>query len=324
MSAQRSKRRMFSIAALAVCFLSLLAVLRPRAERLDQGGPVYVGFIEDDRRELVKKNDSGPAKVRVIMPAFVKDSSDWKTIDALQEKVRWTVAFDGRTLGEVESRPDSAPEVIAQPNAVQSSKYIYAVHAITTPAAKVPSIGKPSGNFDGAFGGVVRRPLVVVSKPNFYDPDGWKRAALPEDLLAPVRTAYRQAYHHLRQCDERGEPLKSDWDFPDSELTAVRTYGSNKRSFIVETRLKHQKCVFDVNGNEVENLEGTQWFYLGSDHVAHSLGADLQLVDAGDYDGDGKSEVIFFFGNTDTDHEGYTLFYDDFRNKATLTWTYHS
>lgn len=43
-------------------------------------------------------------------------------------------------------------------------------------------------------------------------------------------------------------------------------------------------------------------------------------VDAGDYDADGRSEVVFFTGDSETGKEAYVLFYDDFRNR--VTWTY--
>jgi len=47
----------------------------------------------------------------------------------------------------------------------------------------------------------------------------------------------------------------------------------------------------------------------------------LELVDVGDYDGDSKSEAIFFVSGYDED--GYALFYDCFKKSVWYTWHYH-
>jgi hypothetical protein len=37
---------------------------------------------------------------------------------------------------------------------------------------------------------------------------------------------------------------------------------------------------------------------------------DMTVIDAGDYDGDGRSELVVMFQRYD--HDGYTLFFDNF------------
>jgi hypothetical protein len=310
-----------SSGAFCTAILIVSAVFSMTISLCAQGQIVYVGLVEDDRMKLFKADDSAPVSQRVIVPAFAKDSSGWKPIRELKKNVKWTVAFDGKNLGAVASEPRGAPEVTVQPNPVESSGYPHEVHKILTAANRVPSIGQPAGKFSGAFGGLVRRPLVVVSMPNFNDPDQWKRSTLPAELTQPVYEGFRQAYGHLRECDKDGEPLQHDWRVPNSELGIVGTYRSNKGSFLVQTHLKRHRCVFNVNDN-VKDLSGTQWFFVGPDHVAQGIGDNWALVDAGDYDGDGKSEVIFFSGDSETGEEEYVLFYDDFRSKVTRTWTY--
>jgi hypothetical protein len=308
----------------ALLFLGLLVMGQDRPSRAARDdGAVYVGLIEDDRRELAMKgaNDSGPTRNRVIMTAFSKDAEGWKNLDGLNQKIKWTVAFDGKKLGEVESQPSPKVEAVVNENPVEtSSTYARAVHVILTPADKVPVIGKPGGRFNGAFETVVRRPLVVVSKPNFQDPDRWKATTLPTELVQPIRTAFKQTYQHVRQCDAQGEPLKHDWEILGSELIVVKAYGSSKGFFLVETQLAHRHCVFDVNGENLANLEGTQWFSVSDNRAVRHLGNDWNLVDAGDYDADEKSEVIFFFGDNQTGEEGFVLFYDDFHGQ--VTWSY--
>jgi hypothetical protein len=58
---------------------------------------VYVGLLQDDRQELAAKgpNDFAPAKTRSVVTAFVEAGGQWKKLDVLKARVKWTVAFDG-------------------------------------------------------------------------------------------------------------------------------------------------------------------------------------------------------------------------------------
>ncbi len=167
---------------------------------------------------------------------------------------------------------------------------------------------------------MVRRPLVVVSKANFHDPDNWKPGTVPADLTKPIRSEFERVYQDLRERGPDGEPLKRNWKLPGSGLAIVKTYRSTRQLFLVETHVKGHKCLFSVNGTTITDLGGTQWFFIDDKKSVRFLGNDWDLVDAGDYDGKGKSEVIFFFGEPFNGREEYVLFYDDFRSN--VTWAY--
>ena len=51
------------------------------------------------------------------------------------------------------------------------------------------------------------------------------------------------------------------------------------------------------------------------------LGSDLLLIDAGDYDGDGRSELLF--RKSGYDYDGYVLYSDGFAKAAEFGWNYH-
>jgi len=284
---------------------------------------VYVGLIEDDRRQLagLGVKDHGPVSNRTLTPAFEKNGAGWQSIQRLNEKVRWTIAFDGKNLGEVESEPIVASKVSSERMPGPSFP-----HSILTPTGRIPIIGTPDERFNGDFGAPVRRPLVVISKPNFKDPEEWKRARLPAQEVDQVRVAFRKIYNHLRQCDASGMPLTIDWQVPNSEIGIVKAYGSNKSFFLVETELKHTRCAYSLVGKNLQALKGNHWFYLAPSREASYLGNRWELVDAGDYDGDGKSEIIFYIteGPEEAlDTEGYVLFYDDFHHNIRFTWNNH-
>lgn len=308
-----------SCAALfVVCFARWHSTAQQLQPQHSSPEVVYVGLLEDDRRELDRlgPNDPTPVATRIITPAFEKDGNEWRQVVNLNRHITWTLAFDGKKLGELESQPipNMASQKVTGPTDIQS---------ILTPLDKIPSIGKPQARFNGNFGRLVRRPLVVISKPYFADPDHWVPRELPQQEMSDVRSTFRKTFRHLRQCDSSGEALKDDWKFPDSEIVMRKSYESNKHDFIVETKVLHNKCLFDAERDDFQSLGGNQVFYVASDHKVIFLGLQWELVDAGDYDADGNSEVIFYIAegkDIDVETEGYVLFYDDFRHNVRFVW----
>jgi len=78
------------------------------------------------------------ASQRVVRPAFERTISGWKQADptSLPPRMEWTIAFDGRNLGKVQSQADPQDGLTA-------------FQTILTPAAAVPSVGSPSEQFAG-------------------------------------------------------------------------------------------------------------------------------------------------------------------------------
>jgi hypothetical protein len=64
-----------------------------------------------------------------------------------------------------------------------------------------------------------------------------------------------------------------------------------------------------------------QWYLIEPSGKMRFLGSGMSLVDAGDYDGDGKSEVLFAVDGYDLG--GYRLFYRDFSRSAEFLFSYH-
>jgi hypothetical protein len=220
----------------------------------------------------------------------------------------WTVAFDGKNLGTVETQA--------------SSEGFTPVQTILTPQSDIPSVGAPSQQIRRSVRRwcktKVRRPLMVVSKPNFHDPDGWKRTKPPDEIAVLVRKAFRRDYPHVDRCKDE-EIAQRDWKLPDLALSFPIAYRSNKHSFLVEASLDAGDCGYI---SEPDEPESEPWFFVSSDGSVRRIGSFLTLLDAGDYDNDGKSEVVFVLSqgeNTD----GFVLFDGSFEKPVTLAWHYH-
>jgi hypothetical protein len=230
---------------------------------------------------------------------------------SLPNRIKWTIAFDGRNLGQVESRTFSNGDLR------NLQAILTPFQTILTPPASVPNVGSPSQDFAGILGSPdtkFRRPLVALSKPYFRDPDNWKRTKLPDKVVALVREAFHHEYPHVDRCKDE-EVAERDWKFPDSALLFPVAYASAKHSFLVEASLNAGEC-------DPDDASSEPWFFISSDGSVRRIGSFMSLLDAGDYDNDGRSEVLFFLSqgeNTD----GFVLFDASFTTKISFTWSYH-
>jgi hypothetical protein len=287
----------------------------PSATGVDK---VYLGFLDDAREEMVNWK-AGVAHQRLIRPAFERNRSGWQSVtsSSVPLLMKWTIAFDGKNIGQVESQSD--------PNAESKqgdSEPLTVVQTILAIGTTVPTVGAPSQDFAGimAIGPTkVRRPLVVVSKPYYADPDGWKRATrLPDEIAALVRSAFRHDFPHVDRC-ENEEVVERDWKFPDSSMDISVAYASNKRSFLVEARLKAGMCGFV---DDPDDPLSNPWFFVSQEGSVRRIGSFMSLLDAGDYDNDGRSELVFFLSQPE-DTDGFVLFDASLQKQVNLTWHYH-
>jgi hypothetical protein len=292
---------------LSVLFLN--ATLCAQTSPVTTNDVIYVGFLDDAREEMVDWKP-GVARQRVIRPAFEKTGSRWKEVDvsSVPQHMEWTIAFHGRNLGQVDSK--GGPEGLT------------AVQTVVTAVGVVPTVGSPSQKLAGlmAIGPTkVRRPLTVVSKPYFQDPDGWKRTTkLPQEVSELVRKAFRHDFPHVDRCKDE-EIVERNWKFPDSALALPIAYASNKRSFLVRASLNAGDCGYV---DDPDDPLSNPWFFIAPDGTVRRIGSFMTLLDTGDYDNDGKSELVFFLSQGE-DTDGFVLYDANLQKRAGLTWHYH-
>jgi len=305
--------RSFAIALVALAFAALEHTSRVATAENDEAD-VYVGILDDAREELHGESKEAIER-RLVMPAFEERKGEWQAITHFWiRSLKWTVAFDGKNLGQVESQAssDEADQI--------NSEGSRAKQAIVTPSDKIPVVGRPSREFVGVsslFGlKSVRRPLVVVSKPYYRDPDSWKRTQPQIEVREVVREAFRKQFPHVNRCKDE-EIAERDWKFPDSALRFPYAYASNKNTFLVAVQLEAGECGWGGNPEDPTDAFVHQWFLVAADRSAHRIGGFDLLLDAGDYDNDGHSEFIFFSVRSENS-DVYDLLYDNLEKKAEL------
>jgi hypothetical protein len=221
-------------------------------------------------------------------------------------QVNWTISFDGKQVGQVVSRTPSSFDfyaTVGQQTIVGS----------TTP----PTIGKPSTDFAGFLGEPVYRPLVAITEPNYRDPDDWKPTQLSLATTAAVRKAFRGRFPKVTNCSQQDIEHAKPWPYTDANIKTNKAYASSRHWFIAEVMLRGGEC----DGPPDEAFT-SQWFVITPGQQVRFLGSNMWLVDAGDYDNDGKSELVFSID--DYNRGGYKLFYDDLSKHATFEFGYLS
>jgi len=238
-------------------------------------------------------------------PSSCPDQSCLKSIVAqYPAEISWTFGLDDKILGKVTTQTPRDFELYSH----------IGLQNITS--GSVPTLGKRSSEFGGFTDAEVYRPLVANSQPYFKDPDLWKPAPKSDDLTALLRGQFRKKYPRVSNCRSPEENVAKVWQYRDEDIKIEKTYSSNKGWFIASIQLQEYRCDGPSDDAFVEQL-----FEVNPERQVSFLGAGMILVDAGDYDNDGKSELLFSI--TDYNRGGYKLFYDKFTKSVEFKFNYH-
>ncbi len=269
---------------------------------------IILGVLEE-----IPGHYSGEPSFRAVRVAFQKKGREWQPFPAdcpdqaclktiaseYPPTVTWTISFSGRTLGQVTA---STPKEFEYFSAVGLQKI--------TSKQPIPAIGKRSPEFGGFSESAVLRPLIADSQPYSKDPDAWKPSHPSLDLASSVRLAFRKKFPKVSNC--ASEP----WQYRDADIKLNKAYSSTKGWSAVQLLLTGNRCEGPSDDPFID-----QWFAVTPHGEAMFLGEGMWLVDAGDYDNDGKSELVFAIDRYN--QGGYELFYDDFKGHAAFHFNFH-
>ncbi|RYZ81654.1 MAG: hypothetical protein EOP06_23110 [Proteobacteria bacterium] len=286
--------------------LSLSQSLIAKAETLPLSSKTYVGVLVDDWLDKGERPINELVGKRVVKIAFVSNGTDWEKYENADEKRRWTIAYDGKNIGAIETTP-------RQPTGSKRAEGTFDIAS-----SNIPERGKPSQDFSGWSGGTSRRPLIVISEPNVEDPESWRPTKLSARQKAMVwRKLPKPQQPPLSMCGKKGNGTDRPGDpFPESSLKISKAYRSVAGSVIVGASYRWPYSDCDYAPFELQ----THWFRIKGAEVIE-FGTGLRAVDAGDYDKDGHSEFIFFKSGYNRD--GYMLYSNDFKDSVEINWSYH-
>lgn len=252
-----------------------------------------------------------PRQVRVL---FQKYPAGWVALPdrgiPKEFPNRWTIAFDGKSLGELRTTDPGW-------SGSHTLEYLNA-RILNVASANPPRVADAKGRFRGWCETPADRPLVVVSEDHVADPARWKPTPVEPELKARLLTAFAKQNGKVESCvGDSWEPRGVDYS--ERQLEVVSSYADRNGRRLVALLLDVR---LDTCDGPTEDPFRVQWYVVGGNGgPTRFLGIDLALVDAGDYDGDGHSEVVFWFSGYNKD--GYVLFGDDLGASVDYWWHYH-
>jgi len=274
----------------------------------------YLGVLEDHPGHF-----TGDPHYRGVRAVFQKLGFEWEALPSgcaepdcwkmlgskYPREVTWTISFDGRGLGQITAQ---TPEEFRFYSDVGLQRI--------TSSGPIPTIGKRDGNFSGWLGDRVFRPL-IASSPSFQrDPDSWKPSRPASSVIAALRSKFREKFPKVDNCTKKDSETSEIWQYRDADIKPVKAYSSKPNWSVVHMQLEPYLC----DGPPEDAFYG-QWFVVAPGGEIRFLDQGMSLVDAGDYDNDGKSELVFSKGGYNQD--GYVLFYEDFKKRVQFEFSYH-
>jgi hypothetical protein len=293
---------------------------------------IVIGFLENQEKDLGYKENTNNIFLRVAFNrtiygwnSFSSPEEDYPSGKCLkfcqnntsQKQTGWIVIFNGKTIGNIKTLRPYETNYISETCICDVDKH-----------KTLPRISPPSLDFSGWIGQPVYRPLVVLKKPYYADPEKWSKTDPPKDIWVLVLKEFRKVIDKVRTLKEQNN-VTMEISYEDKDILLSGAYVSNKGEYLLSLHLNP-----DLTKHDVTVLGFNEWsdhlFYITQDrfvkllivnHRDNDSYAELKFLDAGDYDDDGRSEIIYFLSSYNED--GYVLFYDGFFRNEVYTWSYH-
>ena len=272
--------------------------------------PLIVGVAEEKR-----VYDRTP----VVRALFKKHGDSWLPINnrsvfqeaGLEKNINWNLVFDGKNAGSI---------VSIDPIESNISSFVRDKYLSIENEEHFPKLGNKEKRFWNWGGLPENRPIAVNTYPYYEDKEQWKRIRGPKDLLDLRKKVFSTLHPLVGDAFHCNGAPKWDWDEIEFKLEAsevFKAYGNKSGSYIVSAglALKHRSECDGV----LDKSKYPIWFYINRE--VKLIGYELDLVEAADFDNDGRVE--FIFQHSGYNEDGYTLFESEFESRFDYYWKYH-
>jgi hypothetical protein len=248
-----------------------------------------------------------------VRALFTNLAGTWRALSTeggtLPAVAMWVVAFDGRTLGSLNT-VDPNPETSPVGSFAKRDRLL-----ALAPNQLPPMIPNKREQFAGWCQVPRNRPLVVLSQDHTADPDHWRRASVSRATIRRLVPEFRKQAGAALNCPKDAE-IGVAFRYTERDFDVPVAYVDRKGRQLVSLRLKGELNTCDGPAD----IAWMNHVFMLRPSVDY-IGPNLSLIDAGDYDGDGKSDVLFWF--TAYNRDGYSLLSDDLQQRADYFWHYH-
>lgn len=270
-------------------------------------GTALVGVVEEPQC----KNLVGV----FVRPLFKKDGSSWSPLDSehsaqglISPRMHWVIGLDGRQLAAVDTIDPGF-------TATYSGTYPRDRLLTIAPGVPAPTIPNRAQQFGGWCQAPGRRPLAAVADGGVADPDFWKPLAVKSGDAGKLFSVFRQHAGPTSLCPGESA-IAVPFKYGAKDVEVLRSYQDRHGRRLVTLALKQHK---DVCDGPPDTAWQSHTFFVAKKAIY--LGPSLTVVDAGDYDNDGKSELLFWY--TGYDEDGYVLLPGGSDQLTRFLWNYH-
>lgn len=269
--------------------------------------PILVGVLEEPQCARTRG-----AKARIM---FQRTANGWTSLDFPEStpsitKQTWSIAFDGRQPGTV--RLIEPPEKTGESGKAPLKDKLFGTKGHIPVHANLNA-------FSGWCDTPTTRPLVLVSQPFTSDPAGWKPFSVPAEYKLQLFDQFKKSLGTRipSRCNDQEGAKEEAFHFDTGDLSIFKGYQSKSEGTLVSIGLNPEKSGCD---GPPDSAWSNRWFYIRDKRI-NLIGIGLELVDSGDYDGDGLSELLFW--KTAYNQNGYALVFDNLRKTTEYVWNYH-
>ena len=248
--------------------------------------------------------EAGPVLVR---PAFIHTQTGWAPISTgvfdsiAAQSVAWSVGHDGAHIGAVLTAPG-----LSRKSSAYGPEWVLRIKV-----RQFTPVANPAGALAGRCGPRAFRPVVAITGGEYGDPANWSPFSPADSLrqrLLPVVMSKVSLMPGVCPGTKRGlhfVPTPADLQI----RSALRNQQGLQMVYVAMP-FGSRKCLEGPSG------VGPFWIVLGS--KPRILEGAKDLLEIADFDGDGKSEQLFWGGDV-----GYILFFEEMTRSATLAWRPH-
>ena len=286
-------------------FFSVLSSM-PLAASAD---PIVLGILEDLQCEETSRVAARLMFVNVEGRWIAMNDEYYAPKGIPLATLQWHVASFGKPMGTIALR-----DADASVSQVNSRDKLY-----DPPVKKaVPTVPNAEGEYRGWCDAPAVKPLVLSSGAMVADPENWEPftpgAGYREKLYTPVKLVIGR--FKAMTCPKRGGPYYP-LEYGPADLIIYKGYRSSAGRELISIGINREliRCELPVLAEWTGN-----WFLLEGDSIEH-LGNQMELVDAGDYDEDGHSDLLFWTSGYNRD--GYVLVYNRLGQKVEYVWDYY-
>ena len=242
--------------------------------------------------------------------------------------IKFNVVFRGRKVGELTTGRFQTVKQLREKGNHPFRGVVFSVADATIDEKQIPDYDKPAAEYQNWIGDPAKRPIVLTTGKSYCDPEQWTRIEtqrIPEgvnDLLLNYLKRQWAAELALLKKDGigRNDVSMSPLDkYTKDDFTIAHAYTSSDGSALYGIKFRKDTVIATLQPDNP--LEHKIYVVAFNGRKPQLIGDQLELVDMGDYDGDGKAEFIFWRSGYNAD--GYILCWGRPMTITNGRWIYH-